>query len=228
LDLGLLYFQRGAYQQAAAVFERAASLNPQSPFLLLGLSLAQFLGGLGAESVETAERLLRIQPDFSPARLLAAFVLDLGGKLEQAEKLAAQGLGLPHPTPYLYYLHAALLVKLQSREYDRMLRELAVATREIPACSLCYLTASKVHRAQGDFQDAIADLEQAVRIAPDYADAWYRLATLYDHVGKKAEAKQARATFGRLTTDKEDRETHMLRQALLQSLSGDERAGGSQ
>ena len=227
LDLGLFHLQQHAYDRAAGVFERGASLNPKSPFLLLGLSLGQFLGGREAQSLESAEKLLKIQPDFSPAFLLAAFVLDMNGRLEDAEKLAAQGLALAHPSAYLYYLHAAILVKLQSKEYDRILKELATASSEIPACGLCYLTASKVKEAQGDPQAAMAELQQAVRFVPDYADAWYRLASLYDRLGRRADAAQARERFERLKVDKEDRETDMLRKVFLQTLSGEEQPAAS-
>ena len=227
LDLGLFYLQRQAYDQAARVLERGATLNPQSPFLHLGLSLAQFLSGREAQSLQSAEKLLKVQPDFSPAFLLAAFVLDVNGKLEDAEKLSAQGLVRPRPTAYLYYLHATILVKLGSKDYDRILKELALASREIPGCGLCSLTASKVHEAQGDFPAATGDLEQAVRIAPDYADAWYRLASLYNRVGRKADAVQARTQFEKLKAGKEDRETDMLRKVLLQTLSGERQSAAS-
>lgn len=227
LDLGLYYLEQHAYDQAAGVLERGAALNPQSPFLHLGLSLAQFLGGREAQSLESAEKLLEVQPDFSPAFLLAAFVLDVNGKLEDAEKLAAQGLARPRPTAYLYYLHATILVKLGSKDHDRILKELALASREIPDCGLCSLTASKVHETQGDFPAATADLEQAIRFAPDYADAWYRLAALYDRVGRKADAVQARTRFERLKAGKEDRETDMLRKVFLQTLSGEEQSAAS-
>ena len=228
LDLGLYYLQQHAYDQAARVLERGAALNPQSPFLRLGLSLAQFLGGREAQSLESAERLLKVQPDFSPAFLLAAFVLDVNGKLEDAEKLAAEGLARPRPTAYLYYLHATILVKLGSKDYDRILKELALAGREIPDCALCSLTASKVHEIQGNFPAATADLEQAVRFAPDYADAWYRLAALFDRVGWKADAVQARLRFERLKADKRDREADMLRKVFLQTLSGEGQSAASQ
>src|SRR5207249_4977873 len=228
LDLGLYYLQQHAYDQAARVLERGATLNPQSPFLHLGLSLAQFLGGREAQSLESVESLLKVQPDFSPAFLLAAFVLEMNGKLKDAEKLAAQGLARPRPTAYLYYLHAAILLKLGSTDYGRILNELALAGREIPDCGLCSLTASKVHEAQGNFPAATADLEQAVRFGTDYADAWYRLASLYARVGRKADATQARLRFERLKADKEDRETAMFRKVFLQTLSGEGQSAASQ
>jgi len=146
------------------------------------------------------------------------FVLSTEGKLDDAEKIARQGLSSPDASPYLYYLDASILVKLQSRQYDRIFRALSIAQRKIPACSLCYLTASKAHQAQGNFEAAIADLENATRSDPSFSEAWYRLAFLYRRVGRTADASQAQDRFQELKADKEGREVQMLRENFLQTL----------
>jgi tetratricopeptide (TPR) repeat protein len=222
LDLGLFYLRQQAYARAAEIFKRGASFNPHSPFLALGLSLAQFLGGRAPQSVETCKKLLILEPDFSPAHLLLAFALYMAGDLEAAEKVAAQSLAGPQASPYLYYLHAAILLRRRSADYDRILEELARASRAIPACTLCYLAQSKAHQALGDSNKAIADLETAVRLDPGFAEAWYRLAPLYQSLGRPAEAARAREQFRRIKAYKENRETEMLRNAFLQTLSGEE------
>jgi tetratricopeptide (TPR) repeat protein len=218
MDLGLFYVHQHGYLQAAAVFERAAGFNPRSSFLLLGLSLSRFLAGQQEQSIETLGKLLAMQPDFAPAQLLMTFALSAGGNGEEAERIARQGLSSAHPSPYLYYLDASVLVKLQSRQYKRIFEELRVAQREIPACSLCYLTESKAHQAQGNFEQAIADLETAIRLDPSFPEAWYRLASLYRRVGRIADAARAQDRFQKLKADKEGREIQMLRENFLQTL----------
>ena len=202
------------------VFERAVKVHPRSPLLLLGLSVSQFLGGQRAESAETSRKALRLEPDFSPARLLTAFAMYMDGKLADSERVAVQGLALPRPSPYLYYLHAALMLKRQSRQDDQILKEPAIANRTIPSCSLCSLTESKAHRAAGDIENAIADLETAVRVDPIYADAWYRLPMLYERVGRRQDAARAPELFQRIETKKENQESEMLRNIFLQTLRG--------
>ena len=132
--------------------------------------------------------------------------------------MARQGLNSPHPSPYLYYLEASVLLKLQSREYKRIFEELSVAQREIPSCSLCYLTKSKAHQAQGNFEAAIADLEIATRMDSSFPEAWYHLASLYRRVGRSADASRAQDQFQKLKADKEGREIQMLRENFLQTL----------
>jgi len=218
MDLGLFYVHERAYLQAATVFERAAGFNPRSSFLLLGLSLSRFLAGQHEQSIEALKKVLSMQPDFAPAQLLLTFALSVEGKLEDAEKVARQGLGSPHPSPYLYYLDASVLVKLQSQQYKRIFEELRIAQREIPSCSLCYLAESKAHQAQGNVEAAIADLEIAIRLDASFPEAWYRLASLYRRVGRSADASRAQDQFQKLKADKEGREIQMLRENFLQTL----------
>jgi tetratricopeptide (TPR) repeat protein len=218
MDLGLFYVHEHAYLQAATVFEHAAGFNPRSSFLLLGLSLSRFLAGQHEQSIETLRQLLSMQPDFAPAQLLMTFALSAKGRLEDAEKVARQGLNSPHPSPYMYYLDASVLVKLQSQQYKRIFEELRIAQREIPSCSLCYLTQSKAHQAQGNFEAAIADLEIAIRLDSSFPEAWYRLASLYRRVGRSADAARAQDQFQKLKADTEGREIQMLRENFLQTL----------
>ncbi len=218
MDLGLFYVHEHAYLQAATVFERAAAFNSRSSFLLLGLSLSRFLAGQHEQSIEALRKLLSRHPDFAPAQLLLTFALSVEGRLQDAEKVARQGLNSPHPCPYLYYLDASVLVKLQSQQYKQIFEELSIAQREIPSCSLCYLTKSKVHQARGNFEAAIADLEIATRMDSSFPEAWYRLAALYRRVGRSADASRAQDQFQRLKADKEGREIQMLRENFLQTL----------
>ena len=218
MDLGLFYVHEHAYPQAATVFERAAGFNPRSSFLLLGLSLSRFLAGQHEQSIVALKKALSLQPDFPPAQLLLTFALSAEGKLTDAEKVARQGLTAPHPSPYLYYLDASVLVKLQSRQYKRIFAELRIAQREIPSCSLCYLTESKAHQAQGNFEAAIADLEIATRLDSSFPEAWYRLASLYRRMGRSGDASRAQDQFEKLKADKEGREIQMLRENFLQTL----------
>jgi tetratricopeptide (TPR) repeat protein len=143
------------------------------------------------------------------------------GKIEEAERTAAQGLRDPSPLPYLNYLHAACLIKLQSQDYDRMLNDLSIAARAIPRCSLCYLALSKVHQRKGDRKIATADLEKAVGLDPSFAEAWYRLAALYEQAGRADAARQARRRFEELKGNKANRETEMLRDVFLKSLGSE-------
>jgi lipopolysaccharide biosynthesis regulator YciM len=140
----------------------------------------------------------------------------LAGEYEQAERAAAKGLESPSASPYSAYVHAAALVKLNSKDTDRILHELDVADRGIPKCSLCRLVRSKVHQEAGNPEAAIADLEPVVNgIAPDLPMAWYRLAALYRKVGRDADAEAALRKFRGIKTTDADVDADLFRRALL-------------
>jgi tetratricopeptide (TPR) repeat protein len=222
LDLGLTYIGGRKYQPAVEVFTKAAGFHKDSPLLLLGLGLAQFLGGLKTESIETCHAVLRLHPDFSPARVLLAFALTMQGNVDEAAQVASRGLHDPNPFPYLYYVHAVALLKQQSEDYDVILKDLALAEQSIPACALCYLAQSKAHQKMGTRDAAATDLEKAVGLDSTLAEAWYRLASLYDQEGRHAEAQQARSRFERLKQNKADRETEVLRDVFVKALRGED------
>jgi Flp pilus assembly protein TadD len=66
-------------------------------------------------------------------------------------------------------------------------------------------------------------LEKAVELDPALAEGWYNLAMVYDQAGRHVEAQSARRRFETLKASKANRETEMLRDAFLKTLSG----GGS-
>jgi len=221
LDLGLCYIRERKYQPAAETFRKALGFHEDSPYLRLGLAVAQYLGGLAADSIETCRALLSRQPNFSPARVMMAFALYMQGRVDEAAILSAQGLRDPSPFPYLYYIHAAALLKLQSKDYGTMVNDLTLAVQSIPHCALCYLALSKVHRRKGELETATTDLRTALGLDPGLAEAWYNLASVYDQAGRHLEAQQARREFDKVKEIKANLETEMLRDVFLKTLGVD-------
>jgi tetratricopeptide (TPR) repeat protein len=216
LDYGLFLVREENYPAAIAVFSSAADAHPRSEYVLLGLAMAQAFGGKRDAAAATCRRIISLDPRFSPALLLMAFSHYMSGQYAEAERAAASGLELPSPAPYLYYVHAAALLKTNSAAYPRMLADLDAAERGIPSCTLCWFVRSKVHEAAGDLQSAIADLNVLVaRVAPDFDQAWYRLALLYRRNGQNQEAQAARARFEKLRASRADPEVELARGSLL-------------
>jgi len=99
----------------------------------------------------------------------------MGKRSDEAARVAAQGLHDARPFPYLYYLHAVSLLRLQSKDYGAIVNDLTLAAHSIPGCSLCYLALSKAHRRNDELGTAMADLQNAVELDPTFAEAWYNL-----------------------------------------------------
>jgi tetratricopeptide (TPR) repeat protein len=225
LDLGLHYLRRRLYAKALETLKAAAKYHPDSIYLELGLGLTQVLGDDPPRAIATCRRILAREPTFGPARLLLVVAFYMNGENQNCALETTAALRQPAAPPYLYYLHAASLLKLNSKEYTAMLHDLDEANRAIPGCAFCYFTQSKVHQEMGDESAAIADLEQLLtRVDPEFSQGWYRLATLYQHSGRQADAARALERFRSIKSEQTDRETEYLRKLFLSAL-GPEQAG---
>jgi tetratricopeptide (TPR) repeat protein len=222
LDLGLHYLRRHLYQKALATLNAGAKYHPDSIYLNLELGLAQVLGDDGSRAVATCRRILAKEPKFDPARLLLVLAYYLNGKNQNCAAETAAALRRPDAAPYMFYLHAASLLKLNSDKYAVMLKDLDEANRQIPGCAFCYFTQSKVHQKMGDEGAAIADLETLVtRVDPEFAQGWYRLGKLYQRGGRPDDADKALEKFRSINGEHDAEEMEYLRKVLLSALGAE-------
>jgi len=225
LDLGLFFLRRQLYAKAVATLEATTKYHPESIYVALGLALAQVFGDDPPRAVATCRKILAKDPDFSPARLLLVVAFYMNGENENCARETGAAIGHPGVPPYLHYLHAASLLKLNSKDYAAMLRDLDAANRGIPGCAFCYFTQSKVHQELGDDAAAIADLETLVRrIDPEFAQGWYRLGSLYQRAGRREDAERTLAKFRAIKSVQTDRETDYLRKVFLSAVAADQQA----
>lgn len=223
LDLGLFYLHRQLYAKAVATLDTGVKHHPDSIYLTLGLALAQLFGDDPPRAIATCRKALSMDPGFGPARLLLVVAFYMNGENENCVKETSAAISKPAAPPYLYYLHAASLLKLNSKDYMTMLRDLETAIRSIPGCAFCYFEESKVHQEMGQDEAAITDLEALVdRIDPEFAQGWYRLSNLYQHAGRSDDAARALARFRAIKTAQTDRDTEYLRKLFLSALEGEQ------
>jgi tetratricopeptide (TPR) repeat protein len=220
LDLGLFYLRQKLYAKAVSTLEIATTYHPKSVYVTLGLALAQVFGDDPPKAVATCRKILTMDPNFSAARLLLVVAFYVNGEYENCASETAAAIGHPGAPPYLYYLHAASMLKMNSKDYAAMVHDLDTANRNISGCAFCYFTLSKVHQEMGDEAAAIKDLELlAGRIDPEFAQGWYRLGNLYQHAGRHDDAEQALARFRAIKSVQTDRETDYLRKVFLSAVA---------
>jgi tetratricopeptide (TPR) repeat protein len=223
LDLGLHYLRRHLYAKALEILRAAAKYHPDSIYLELGLGLAQALGDDPPRAIATCRKILTKEPNFGPARLLLVAAFYMNGENQNCAVETAAAISQPGAPPYLYYLHAASLLKLNSKEYTVMLHDLDEANRGIPGCAFCYFTQSKIHQEMRDESAAITDLEHLVtRVDPEFSQGWYRLANLYQHIGRPDDAAKALERFRSIKSEQTDHEMEYLRKVFLTALGGEQ------
>ena len=222
LDLGLFYLRQRQHAKARETLEAGAGYHPESVYLLLGVALAEYLDNDPPGAAATCTRILTREPRFGPAQVLLAVAHYTSGENEKCVKETAAIIGRPGAPPYLYYLNAASLMKLKSRDYGAILGNLDRATHDMSDCSFCYLALSKVHEEMGNERAAIADLETLVgRVDPEFSNGWYRLANLYQHAGRSADSAKALERFHAIKTAQTDREAEYLRAFFLSELGAE-------
>jgi predicted Zn-dependent protease len=219
LDLGLFYLRRHLSAKAMDTLAAGVKYHPDSVYMELGLALAQVLGDDPPRAVATCRNIVAKDPAFSVARLLLATALYMNGEYQNCLTETEAAVRQPGVPPYLQYLQAASLLKSGSKDYSTMLRDLDAANSGIARCVFCYFTKSKVHEQMEEDTAAIVDLETLVtRVDPEFAQGWYRLANLYQHVGRRDEATKALDRFRALRSVQTDREAEYLRQTFLDAL----------
>jgi tetratricopeptide (TPR) repeat protein len=224
LDLGMFYLRQRNHAKARETLAAGVRYHPESVYLLLGMGLAEYLDNDPTGAAATCGRILAIDPRFGPAQLLLAVAHYASGENEKCLKESAAAIGRPGAPPYLYYLHAASLMKLGSKDYGAMLAGLQTAARTMAGCSYCYLALSKVHQEMGNGLAAIGDLETLVgQVDPGFPNGWYRLANLYQHAGRSADAARALERFESIKRAQTESEAEYLGKFLVPELSGEKR-----
>ncbi|MDX1981211.1 MAG: tetratricopeptide repeat protein [Bryobacteraceae bacterium] len=207
LQLGQIFLARNTPQAAAEVFEEALRLFPDSLLLRLGNGIA--LKNL--MRYEDAERQLRQclqrQPGFPLAFDELATVLLLQKRFEDVRGLADQ-YRAAHPADYRgFYFAAAAREKAGEPAIESLISE---SIRLNPNFAAAQALLGKVRLESGRAAEAIAPLERALQLRPDYTPAALHLAQAYRRAGRRADADRALQLLRELK-DKESRPAPALR-----------------
>jgi predicted Zn-dependent protease len=218
LDLALLYIRSAAYVQAIRVLEPSLVVHPASEDLALELALSQVLAGNYSEGIALCRKLQLQDPPLGIPSLIAAFAYCAQKSFQSCEAEASAGLASPHPNPYLYYLRAQAGWESGSTEQKRLLEDVSMAIRQMPACRACLLLRSRMFEASGDNGSAITDIKRAVEGDTQDAADWYRLSVLYRKEGRSEEASAALRHYRSLHENGSNEEVESFRNQFLDAM----------
>jgi len=186
VGLGVAWYARGAYEQAAQRLCEASDLNPDNPMPYL------FMGKM--ESVETAQspcmveklaRFATLQPENALANYYYALSLSRRDSAQDRSRLAqAQSL-------------------------------LEKAVRLDPKLGTAYLQLGILDSNRGAFPEAIAAYQKAITANAELEQAHYRLALAYNRTGESAKAQAELQLYEQLskkTAAEVERERHEIQQ----------------
>ncbi|HZE13952.1 MAG TPA: tetratricopeptide repeat protein, partial [Chthoniobacterales bacterium] len=190
---GLIYLQRKEWAKAVADFSESIRCEPQQSYAYFdrGSALAQ-LGALDG-ALASLDAAISMNPTFAEAYQIRAMVHRKRGELDRAqtdERAATTFAPKTAPSTILGptrsaadLLNDARLAEL-SKRYDEGidLCDKALATKLTPSfMSNAYMTRGNCYAGEGDWDKALRDYGEAVRIQPNNYDALTNRGNAYAH-----------------------------------------------
>ena len=176
VGLGVAWYARGSYDQAAQRLCEASDLNPDDPTPYLFMGKMQSAGSSQSQClVERLERFARLQPENALANYYCALSLWKQRKGPDDAQASAQAESL-----------------------------LEKAVHLDPKLGAGYLQLGILYAERQDFPRAIAAYQKASAASPGLEEAHYRLAQAYRRTGEKLKAQQELQLYEQISKKKEE------------------------
>jgi tetratricopeptide (TPR) repeat protein len=187
VGLGVAWYTRGSYEQAARHLCEASDLNPGDPNPYIFLGKIQSVETTQSEGlVERLQRFARLQPENALANYYYALSLWMQRKNPEDAKTAA--------------------------EVESLLNK---SIRLDPRFGLGYLQLGILSSDRKDFSQAISDYQKAIEANPRLEEAHYRLSQAYRRTGEPLKAQRELQLYNQLskqTAEEVERERHEVQQ----------------
>ena len=198
--LGRLQQAAGDQDSAIQSFLEAERMQPQSAQTMYSLGMSFFLLGLEANVDDYYQRAARhfrlaLQLDSKQDRavLMLGVIAAVESNLSEARSYLEKAVAASPQNPY-YHLEFGVLLERMG-EVETALGEMRKAEQLDPSNPQCHLSLGEIYARQHNFETARKELEKTVQLNPHLAPAYYTLGGVYRHLGLKAEAETAYATF---------------------------------
>jgi len=187
VGLGVAWYARGSYGQAAQCLCQASDLNPADPNPYVFIGKMQSAGTIASDCLaQRLERFARLQPENAPANYYYALSLSKQRKSPVDIETLAQ--------------------------VEFLLKK---AVQLDPKMSLGYLQLGMLYSDRNDFPQAVSAYQKAIAAAPELEEAHYRLAQTYRRTGEKLRAQQELQMYQQLSRKTEEetkRQQHEIQQ----------------
>jgi tetratricopeptide (TPR) repeat protein len=184
-SFGSALLKHGAYRDAAQILAYAVGQYPKSPRVRVALGVAQYSLGDYRSAVGTFCNAVDLNPDDARAFEFLGKMVGVAPELasQVSERLRQFAASYPNnPSANYYYAMTLLGEPNASRDSVRHLLERAVS--ESPTFAEAHYQLGIVCDEQGDTPRAVTELQNAVRLKPDWKSAHYRLAQFYRKTGQ--------------------------------------------
>jgi tetratricopeptide (TPR) repeat protein/tRNA A-37 threonylcarbamoyl transferase component Bud32 len=179
--LGQLLALRGRIDEAEAASRKACALDPNSPGALQILAQVLSLRGKHHEALEACQNAVRLTPEWALLRVTLSDILTKQGKLAEAADAAREAIRLNPKLPAAHVkLGNALLQQEKLKEAEKAYQD-----------ALCCPQKNELDEAMArgglggvcalglEFDQALKECEQALKVFPHYGEAYQVRATIH-------------------------------------------------
>jgi tetratricopeptide (TPR) repeat protein len=186
------------YQQTLDLLTQADRFVPNSRELSLTRAIVMELLNHPDDAIRELSRMESLWPEWYQPYLTQGVVLQTTGRPEEARQQleTAIALGAREPTAY-YYLSLAIK-SLAPGDNDKAYKVVLEGLRWSPGDPFLQAQAGKLALAMNDFSKAQAHLEEAIRLKPEMAEAYWTLSSVYRATGEKEKQLKTLAEVDRL------------------------------
>ena len=188
-QLGLAYYKKSDFVQAASYLKRALGENPNDKEAIQLLGLSNYLMGKPAEAIPLLEK---IQGWYPSANVDASYVLGMSyiqtKDYSQAQKAFATMYSVHADSAASHLFLARMLLR---QEFDPVAEEHAQKAVALdPKLPLAHFLLGELYIYKSKVPEAIAEFEKELQINPAHAATYYKLADAYSHLMKFEEAQR--------------------------------------
>jgi len=182
--LGVTWYARGAYDEAAQRLCEASDLNPDDPNPYIFLGKMQSVRTTQSDcAMERLGRFVRVQPESALANYYYALSLWNRHEISESEENLTQVESL-----------------------------LEKAVQFDPKFGAAYLQLGILYSERADAPRAIAAYQEAIKVNPELEEAHYRLAQAYSRTGEKSKAQAELRLYEQLSKKRSDEVEHQRRE----------------
>jgi tetratricopeptide (TPR) repeat protein len=190
--LGMEFLRHWTFEAAITEFEAAAVKFPASERMKLGLGVGYFGNSNYAKALPVFADLLKSNPSNGLYAELLGISCSVPMEEDKARCGELVGYAEGHPEEARIDTYAAAWMIGEGGEGEQRaaqgLLERAVAAD--PKLADAHFQLGLLKQNQGDWAGSVGDLEAALALKQDHAQAHYRLAQAYGHVGRKEDGKR--------------------------------------
>ncbi len=154
---------------AAAIFQKACDLQPQSADAHMNLGMVLQEQGKLHDAIRAYRRALALRPDYAEAHANTGTSLQALGKYDEAVTAFGKALASRPAYPEVYNNLGVVLQEQGGLDRAVAMYQQAISMR--PDYAEAYLNLGNVLRAKGELDQAIATYRMAISIRPNYAIA---------------------------------------------------------